>query len=105
MLNKLSPFFVIIFSALFLSEKINFKQIIAIIIAFLGKLSVIKPSFNLEIMPSLAGVIGAISAAAAYTCLRSLGCKRKALYNSILFFTIFYYCNIPVYVSLLHSYD
>ena len=41
MLNKLSPFFVIIFSALFLKEKINTKQIISLIIAFLGALFII----------------------------------------------------------------
>ena len=33
MLNKLSPFFVVIFSALFLKEKINFKQSLSLLIA------------------------------------------------------------------------
>ncbi|SDO71961.1 DMT family transporter [Clostridium gasigenes] len=101
MLNKLSPFFVIIFSALFLSEKINFKQIIAIIIAFLGTLFIIKPSFNLEIMPSLAGVIGAISAAAAYTCLRSLGGKEKH-YTIVFYFSLF--STIVIFPFMLASY-
>ncbi|GAA0078584.1 DMT family transporter [Clostridium sp. CTA-5] len=77
MLNKLSPFFVIIFSALFLKERINMRQIIALGIAFLGALFIIKPSFNLEILPALAGVGGAIFAAAAYTCVRELGGKEK----------------------------
>ncbi|MBW6411730.1 DMT family transporter [Clostridium weizhouense] len=77
MLNKLSPFFVIIFSALFLKEKINMRQIIALGIAFFGALFIIKPSFNLEILPALSGVGGAIFAAAAYTCVRQLGGKEK----------------------------
>ena len=67
MLNKLSPFFVIIFSAIVLKEKINTKQALAIIVAFIGALFIIKPQFNFDIVPSLIGVFGAICAAAAYT--------------------------------------
>ncbi len=88
MLNKLSPFFVIIFSAIFLKEKINLKQGLAIIIAFIGALFIIKPQFNLEIIPSLIGILGAIFAAAAYTCLRSLGGKEK--YYTIVFYFSFF---------------
>lgn len=76
MLNKLSPFFVIIFSGIFLKEKVNIKQIIAIIIAFIGTLFIIKPSLNLEIMPAIAGILGGVTAAAAYTCVRSLSGKE-----------------------------
>ncbi len=88
MLNKLSPFFVIIFSAIFLKEKINLKQGLAIIIAFIGVLFIIKPQFNLEIIPYLIGILGAIFAAAAYTCLRSLGGKEK--YYTIVFYFSFF---------------
>lgn len=88
MLNKLSPFFVIIFSALFLKEKINKTQSSAIIIAFLGALFIIKPTFNLDIIPSLLGVVGAICAAAAYTCIRALGGKEKH-YTVVFYFSLF----------------
>ena len=88
MLNKLSPFFVIIFSAIFLKESINFKQILPIIIAFLGTLFIIKPTFNLDIIPSLAGFLGAIFAAAAYTCLRKLG-KKENQYTIVFYFSLF----------------
>ena len=88
MLNKLSPFFVIIFSAIFLSEKINFKQMLAVIIAFSGALFIIKPSFNFDIVPALIGVGGAISAAAAYTCLRVLGGKENH-YTVVFYFSAF----------------
>ena len=88
MLNKLSPFFVIIFSALFLKEKINIKQGLAIIVAFIGALFIIKPQFNFDITPSLIGVLGAICAAAAYTCLRALGGKEK--YYTIVFYFSFF---------------
>ncbi len=88
MLNKLSPFFVIIFSALFLKENINKKQILTIIVAFLGALLIIKPSFSLEILPFIIGVLGAICAAAAYTCLRVLGGKEKH-YTIVFYFSLF----------------
>ena len=88
MLNKLSPFFVIIFSALFLKERINVKQGIAIVIAFIGALFIIKPTFNLDVIPSLLGILGAICAAAAYTCLRVLGGKEKH-YTVVFYFSLF----------------
>lgn len=77
MLNKLSPFFVIIFSSIFLKEKIKPNQFFALAIAFLGALFIIKPSFSFEIVPALAGTLGGISAAAAYTFVRALGGKEK----------------------------
>ena len=46
MLNKLSPFFVIIFSSLFLKEKANTIQKVTVVIAFIGSLFVIKPSIH-----------------------------------------------------------
>lgn len=88
MLNKLSPFFIIIFSAMFLKEKINFKQSSAIIIAFIGALFIIKPTFNFEIIPSVAGVLSGVFAAAAYTCLRVLGNKEK-YYTIVFYFSLF----------------
>src|SRR6056297_2731046 len=44
MLNKMSPFFVILFAALILREKLYSYQIAAIITAFLASLLIIKPS-------------------------------------------------------------
>lgn len=77
MLNKLSPFFVIIFSAIFLKEHIKKQQIIGLIVAFIGVLFVVKPSFNFEIIPALVGILGGLCAAGAYTCVRALGGKEK----------------------------
>ena len=88
MLNKLSPFFVIIFSALFLKENINLKKIIAIIIAFIGALFIIKPTFNLDLLPSMMGVLGAVFAAGAYTTLRLLG-KKENHYTIVFYFSLF----------------
>lgn len=87
MLNKLSPFFVIIFSALFLREKINLRQTLAIIVAFLGTLFIIKPSFSLDIIPAIIAVLGAIFAAGAYTCLRKLSSEKH--YTIVFYFSLF----------------
>jgi drug/metabolite transporter (DMT)-like permease len=88
MLNKLSPFFVIIFSGLFLKEKINSRQALSIIIAFIGALFIIKPSFNSEVIPAVIGALGGITAAAAYTCVRGLGEKEKP--DTIVFYFSFF---------------
>lgn len=93
MLNKLSPFFVIIFSSIFLKEKIKTSQIIAVIIAFLGSLFIIKPTFDLGILPSLIGVLGAVCAASAYTCLRLLG-QRENGATVVFYFSLFSLCVI-----------
>lgn len=88
MLNKLSPFFVIIFSALILNEKINAKQACAVAIAFIGALFIIKPSFSFEVIPAIAGVLGGVSAGAAYTCVRALSGREKT--DTIVFYFSFF---------------
>lgn len=88
MLNKLSPFFVIIFSWLLLNEKINIKQILSIVIAFIGALFIIKPAFNLDVIPAIIGALGGIVAAAAYTCVRALS-GREAPTTIVFYFSFF----------------
>ena len=56
-LNKMSPFFVIIFSFFILKERLTFLQGAAVVIAFVGSLFVIKPSFqNVDVIPSAIGL-------------------------------------------------
>ncbi|MCD7796161.1 MAG: DMT family transporter, partial [Clostridiales bacterium] len=67
-LNKMSPFFTLIFSAIFLKERAKPGQAAAIGIAFIGALFVIKSSMsNVELIPSLCGFMGGVCAGAAYT--------------------------------------
>lgn len=90
MLNKLSPFFVIIFSYLFLKEKIAPFQAVAVICAFLGSLLIIKPSFaSASFFPSAIGLLGGISAGAAYTAVRYLGTKGEKGPVIVMFFSGF----------------
>lgn len=76
MLNKLSPFFVIIFSFFILKEKVKPVQIMCVIMAFVGMLFIIKPGFaGVQILPALVGTLGGITAGAAYTLVRLLSSR------------------------------
>lgn len=70
MLNKLSPFFAIIASVFILGEMANWIEWSTVVIAFLGALFIIKPSFQIEFVVGLIGIFGGFSAGTAYTCLR-----------------------------------
>ena len=71
MLNKMSPFFAVIFSCLVLKEKVNVPQALFVIGAFLGSLLVIKPTFsNMDLFPSVIGLLGGLGAGIAYTYVR-----------------------------------
>ena len=72
MLNKLSPFFAVIFSLFILKEKANFKQIFAVTLAFIGALFVMKPTFSFEGIPAFMGFLGGMAAGLAYACVRKL---------------------------------
>lgn len=76
MLNRISPFFVTIFAALFINEKIRKIQIPALIFVFVGALMIIKPQFDMSVLPALAGLGGAACAGAAYTVIRYLSGKE-----------------------------
>lgn len=88
MINKLSPFLVIILSALFLKEKINAKQITSLVVAFIGSLFIIKPTFSVDLVPYIVAILGALFAGAAYTCLRVLKDKEE-YYTIVFFFSVF----------------
>lgn len=90
MLNKMSPFFAILFSYFFLREKCTPAQIFAVACAFAGSLFIIKPTFtNMELMPSVIGFIGGLGAGAAYTVVRYLGQRGEKGPFIVLFFSAF----------------
>lgn len=73
-LNKLSPFFIIVFSYFVLKEKIKPVQAVCVGLAFIGCLFVVKPGFhNAALLPALIGVAGGMGAGIAYTMVRKLG--------------------------------
>ncbi|SHK11507.1 Uncharacterized membrane protein [Hathewaya proteolytica DSM 3090] len=90
MLNKMAPFFTIIFSYLFLKEKISLKQLLIIAIAFAGSMFVVKPTFaNTSLIPSFIGLMGGVCAGAAYTMVRKLGENKISGPFVVLFFSTF----------------
>ena len=73
-LNKMSPFFAILFSILLLKEKIRPVQFLIVMGAFVGAMCVVKPSFaNTAVFPALMGLCGGMFAGLAYTFVRMLG--------------------------------
>lgn len=90
MLNKLSPFFSIIFSALLLDEKPTPVQVTGVLTAFVGSMLIIKPSFSgYAFVPALIGACGGLGAGIAYTFVRVLGKRGENSLRIIFFFSGF----------------
>lgn len=89
MLNKLSPFFAIIFSYFILKEKANKAEWFAVFVAFIGSLFIIKPSFKLDSIYAFIALLGGILAGLAYTFVRKLGKNGERGPVIVLFFSLF----------------
>lgn len=87
-IQKLSPFIIIILSYIFFKEEMTRFQVFSIIIAFIGITLIIKPSGNNIIsMGALAALLGALCAGIAYTCVRYLGIHNISGEFIIFFFS------------------
>ncbi|MCI8805385.1 MAG: DMT family transporter [Clostridiales bacterium] len=89
MIQKLSPFLAIIFSFLFLKEKVKLYQIFGVLAAFAGSIFVIKPGTDVDVFPALIGVLGACGAGSAYTAVRALGNRGEKGPVIVFFFSAF----------------
>ena len=89
-LNKLAPFFSIVFSILILKEKPSWKDWLLVGVAFFGALFVVKPSFDFtQSVPALVGVLGGLGAGIAYTFVRKLGKEGERTVMIVFFFSAF----------------
>ena len=87
-IQKLSPFVIIILSYIFFKEKMTRFQLIAIIVAFIGVGFIIKPTGNgLISLGALAALLGAFCSGIAYTCVRYLGTHNVSGEFIIFFFS------------------
>ena len=87
-IQKLSPFVIIILSYIFFKEKMTRFQLIAIIIAFIGVGFIIKPTGNeLISLGAFAALLGAFCSGIAYTCVRYLGTHNVSGEFIIFFFS------------------
>lgn len=91
-LNKMSPFFAIIASIFILKEIPKKADWIAVIIAFVGAVFIIKPSANITSLYALAGLLGGLGAGIAYTFVRKLGQQGERGPVIVAFFSIFTCC-------------
>ena len=86
-LMKLNPFWTILLSLIFLNEKVRKYQIIAMIVAILGMLFIVKPEFSSTMITSLVDYF-LVFFASAYTCVRALS-TREAPYTIVFIFHYF----------------
>ncbi|MDD5949295.1 MAG: DMT family transporter [Lachnospiraceae bacterium] len=90
MLNKLSPFFAILFSCFLLQERAKGYQIGCVAAALFGTLFILKPGTeNLLSFPALIGVCGGAGAGMAYTLLRKATSRGVAGPFIVFFFSVF----------------
>ncbi len=89
-LNKLAPFFTIIFSILILKEKASLIEWLLVFAAFVGAIFVAKPSFDFsQSLPAFVGILGGLGAGLAYTFVRKLGNKGERGAMIVFFFSVF----------------
>lgn len=92
MLNKLSPFFAVIFSYIILKERIKPYQAGCLLLAFAGTVLIVRPGGNsIQMIPALIGALGGLGAGTAYTMVRVLG-KRNVPGAYIVFFFSTFSC-------------
>lgn len=89
MLNKLSPFFAIIFSLILLKEKPTLTEWLSVAAAFAGALIVARPHFDFSAVPAAAGFLGGLGAGLAYANVRILGLRRENSMIIVAFFSGF----------------
>ncbi len=77
MLNKMSPFFAVLFSAFILKEKAGKFDWACVALAFTGALIVIRPGFSMAAGPAFIGLCGGLGAGLAYTFVRLLGVRGE----------------------------
>lgn len=90
MLNKLSPFFAILISIPILKEKPKRIDILAVLLAFLGAMLIVRPTgSNVQLVPALIGLYGGFGAGTAYVFVRRLGKKGERTPIIVLCFSLF----------------
>lgn len=89
-IQRLSPFVILILSYFIFKEKMTKKEMSAVLIAFLGVLLIIKPSFiNFVSIGALVALLGAFFSGAAYASIRYLGIAKVSAEFIVFFFSMF----------------
>ena len=88
-LNKMSPFFAILFSILVMKEIPTRFDWAAVMVAFTGAVFVVRPTAGLASFPALVGLLSGMFAGAAYTMVRYLGKKKERTPVIVMVFSVF----------------
>jgi len=89
-LNKTAPFFTVLFAWLFMGERANLRQALALVMAFVGVVFVAKPGFaGPAAFPLAMGLLGGVCAGGAYACVHKLGVMGVKGALIVLFFSAF----------------
>jgi len=94
LLNKLSPFFAMIFSIFILKEKVKRFEWGIVILAFIGAIFVIKPTFSVKVIPYFAGFLSGMFAGLAYTLVRKA--TRNGAAGSVIVFAFSMFSSIVI---------
>ena len=94
-LLKTVPFFITIIACLFLKEKLTVVQIPALLISFAGVLFIVRPGYNLQVVPSLIALLSAFLAAISYSIVKHVKNNNE---NTLV--VIFYFTGINLLFSL-----
>lgn len=90
MMNKLAPFFTVLFSWLFIEERITLRQALCLVGAVVGAAFVVKPGLGaMPLVPALCGLSSGLCAGAAYACVRELGILKMDGRFIVFFFSTF----------------
>ena len=104
MLNKMSPFFAVIASAIFLGEKPSLFQSISLFVVFAGALFVIKPTFDFQAtFPAVFAFVGGMGAGVASCFVRKLHSYHVEGDLIIAFFSLFSIVIAIPAVFIFHS--
>lgn len=90
MLNKLAPFFSVLFCWLFMGERLHLAQGVCLLLALLGAALVVKPGGEWTVLfPAVCGFFSGMFAGSAYACVHALGRRRVDSRLVVLFFSLF----------------
>ena len=89
-LNKTAPFFTVLFSWIFLGERVSWRQFGHLLLAFVGAALVMKPGFRGGgTFAAAMALTGGLGAGLAYVCVHQLGRMKVNGAFIVLFFSAF----------------
>lgn len=102
LLNKLSPFFAMIFSVFLLKEKAKRFEWGIVFLAFIGAVFVIKPTFSVKVIPYLAGFLSGMFAGLAYTLVRKA--TQNGTAGAVIVFVFSMFSSIVIFPFVIFNF-